>query len=150
MINRTKLINGTYLEIHGGINPNEGPDETVGGLLAGNTRNPDDPPLRAEQSEVVEVELLGPGGVALLGFDEELLLDVFFPVVGAHPALPPLVPQLPPLPRCQLTASTLGAGGGGAESRRQWWPLGSGGNGEEEYWRREEACWVQRRGRQKP
>lgn len=94
-----------YLEVDLGEVPDERAGDQIGGLLAPDAGDADDPPLGPRLGEGVEVELLGPGGVPLLGLLDEPLLHFLPPVVG-RPALPPLVPELPPLPRRQ----GLGAG----------------------------------------
>lgn len=84
-----------------------------GSLLAPDSRNPNDPPLRTQISEGVKVELLGPRGVPLLGLLEKPLL-YFFPPVGTHFALSPLVSELPSL----FSSELLGGVVWGVQSRR--------------------------------
>lgn len=69
--------------------------------------DPNNPPLGTQLSEVIEVELINPRGVPLLGLLDEPLLNLLSPIGGAF-ALSPLVPEPPPLPRCELL---LGVGG---------------------------------------
>lgn len=100
-----------HLELDVGEVPDKRASDQIGGLLAPDAGDADDPPLRPRLGEVIEVELLGPGGELLLGLLDEPLLHFLPPVKGRRPALPPLVPELPPLP------SRQGIGAGGLESR---------------------------------
>ena len=95
--------------------------DELGGVLASGPGDTDDPPLRAKVGEVVEVELLRPRRVPLLGLLEKPRLNLLSPVL-AHLALSPLVPQLPSLSGAQLGGGRLEGRGDG----QQWGLVGEG------------------------
>lgn len=70
-------------------------------LLLPDPRNPDDPPLCAQIGEFIEVELLRPRDVSLLGLLQKPLLH-FLPPVGAGFALSPLVSETSSLSGAEL------------------------------------------------
>nr|GLL24319.1 hypothetical protein Itr_chr04CG07840 [Ipomoea trifida] len=69
--------------------------------MAVNSGDPNDPPLRAQSSEVIEVELFFPGFSLLLFLLDKPLFHLFSPVVRRL-ALSSRVSQLSSLPRRQL------------------------------------------------
>lgn len=91
--------------------PSEQPGDQLSGLLALDSRDSNDPPLRALTSEVVKVELFFPISEFLGGLLQKLLLHLLFPV-GAGFALSPLVSELPSLSGSKLLL-LLGCVGGG-------------------------------------
>lgn len=85
-----------YLELHGREVPGHCTGHPLGGFLARNSGNSDDPPLRPKQSEVIQIQLFRPRGVAFLSLLDEPHLDLFLPVVCGL-ALSSFVPHLPSL-----------------------------------------------------
>lgn len=98
ILNPTRYPN--YLEINVGEVPGQGSGESFRWLLTRNPWNANDPPLRTQKSEVVEVKLFGPGSIPLLGLLEKPFLHLFSPIGGGF-ALSPLVSELSSFSGCK-------------------------------------------------